>query len=219
MFKGKIDPQVLVPLRTLTDFEELARRALEACSITESFLLGLSSEISVIENKQFYLNPEPSPDKVRTFGKQATEGLGQAITELTMLHTNLAVAKRDHYLARMPAARRDRATALLRGAPLTADSLFGGIAPPLVKKQADAQRDITFSQPPRYAVPPGSFKRPLPPSQSGPRQKAPRVAPTQKAPHRQQPSARPKLGSGFRGPPKGRKPFQAKRPNYRPHPQ
>ena len=201
-------PETTIPLKAFADNEEIARRALESCSIIDSFLGGLFTAISDPNADHFQLSQEADPETILSFATMINDTLKFVSGSLAKLHVNNVLVRRDAILTRSSAVKSHQTRSSLRHVPPIAGSLFSGSVQPTIKHQAEVRRDLAFSQPARPNPAPRPFKRPYNRPQSGP-------APKQARPSRpQQGRPQPK-----KRPPIRRPAYQTGGAARRPHPQ
>ena len=202
-----------IPLSTISHMEEMMRRALEAASIMDAFMGGMFAALRTPGLKHFEVAPKVDSRTVSTLGETASEALKSLTNSVARAHLSLAMVKRDSLLARSNSVRSTHTRTALRNAPISSGSYFGGLIGPLIKSQAEANRDMAFLLPPRPTP------RHAPAPQKRPSNQPPSAPPKRFRPQPADKSRRPQARPSNKPQRPPKRPAGQGRQAFRPHPQ
>ena len=203
--------------KNLADNEEFARRALDACSVLDSFVAGLVESIKCEDQSTFQAGLLDSRS-INAFAGAIDVSLRFATDSLAKLLLNTVLARRDALLTSSSSVSAPLARSALRLAPLSSSSLFDGRVQQLLHRQAEVQRDLALNLPQSRPSAP-QRKRPAVRPPSVPRPKAPRFGPYSRPPPAPGPSQQPRRRAPPRRPPTRRPQPPRSGPAGRGHPQ
>ena len=123
----------------LAQWEESARRSLEAVSLTDTFFTALLGSLRDPAADSFKFREDLSARASLCLMQAMHASQKHLASQLCLLHANIVLARRDAFLSSAPGS--SDLLRSLRAVPF-GDSLFGGHVAPSLKQEGEAKKDI-----------------------------------------------------------------------------
>ena len=137
--KGKGQHSINLTDKTVSEWEEAARRGLESLSIMDSFFGATLKSVFKKTKGGVEVNQDINPKQVEILKNQVSENLKFASHVMATLHTNLVMARREGVLKNSEVNSDKKAS--LRAMP-PGKSLFDEHVHSVIKSQAELIRDL-----------------------------------------------------------------------------